>query len=125
MRAGHVDIGCRKLRRISPPISDKCRFQVDRGAILGFGSGVAVINRRSVYRDIATLLIVFKTRRRSRRAKTTRTPYDSPAMWKARPLNCENDSKKRVTKASMSFAPSSVVSTVWPYSAYENPTPTL
>lgn len=45
MRAGHLDIGRRKLRRISPPISNKGRFQVDRGAIFGFGSRVAVINR--------------------------------------------------------------------------------
>jgi hypothetical protein len=42
-------------------------------------------------------------------ASLARTPYDSPAMWKARPLNFVKFSKNIDTKAAMSFAASSVV----------------
>lgn len=90
------------------------RSKVDWGQSCIHKLGILVINFRSEKRDITTLCggITRQTNQIGEGESMLwgkLTPYDSPAMWNARPLNLVKFSKNIETKAAMSLAASSVV----------------
>ena len=112
MSAHHIDIRRYHLRVVRDAISNKDGFEVDGRAILGFGLRVAIVHRRCEYGEITTLTAIVEALvEAGDGAAKQPTAYDSPDIWKARPLNCEKDSKKSVMNAATSFAASSVVTT--------------
>jgi hypothetical protein len=81
------------------------RRKVDRCQAFLNEHGIVVIDCRSEERDVPSLFNVFPLLS-ANPDKTSRniqhTPYDSPAIWKARPLNDGKCSKKIATNAAMS-----------------------
>ena len=97
--------GCLAIR------TDDDRRKVDRCQAIPNEHGILVIHCRSKEWDIPSLYNAPSVS--AKFEYTTRniehTPYDSPAIWKARPLNEGKCSKKIATNAAMSWAACSEV----------------
>lgn len=86
------------------------RCQIDGSKTGSYQLCILVVNLCSKKWDIATLFRLSSEYIECMITSTEPTPYDSPAMWRARPLNEEKFSKKIATNAAISLAASSVVS---------------
>ena len=86
------------------------RCQIDGSKTGCYQLCILVMNLCSKKWDVATLFGLSSEYIECMITSTELTPYDSPAMWRARPLNEEKFSKKIATNAAISLAASSVVS---------------